>query len=305
MTKWKIHKVKRLKVYYLPHLDGGGSTFGRQFLPLLQYVTKPVPTAFEWCCGPAFIGFSLLSHGFCHKLFLSDTNPAAESAVRRTVRENALGQAVSFFVSDSIRALPKSPPWDLVVANPPHFNQRKGNLLADDADWRAHREFFDSIHSRLQPSADIFLQENFMGASPDAIASLADESNLTLLNVFTAKSPDTHIANVYYFLHFKPKNAQVRVVSQLPKPIVVTINQYDAPSVLTAPADQLIRLRLRNPTRRKITVNLFSPEWMRLLKSYSVPKQSEVLTHSFSLGKGECFLADCESKAKICFIHVR
>jgi hypothetical protein len=304
MREWKIHKVKGINVSYLPHLDGGGSTFGRQFVPLLQYLTKPVSVAFEWCCGPAFIGFSLLGNGLCRQLFLSDANPEVESAVRRTVRENALGRVVRFYVSDTIRALPKSGLWDLVVANPPHFNQRKGNLRADDPNWQTHREFFDSIHSRLQPNADIFLQENFMGASPDAIVRLADLSKLYLLNVFTTKAPGTHDANVYYFLHFKPKSEQVSIVKKIPKPLSVTINLGGSPSVLTVPANQLIRLRLKNRAKRRIVVNLFSSEWMRLMNTYTIPKQSEALTHAFSLGEGESFLADCESKEKICLINV-
>jgi hypothetical protein len=303
MTNWKIYRAKGVDVHYLPHLDGGGSTFGRQFLPLLKYLIKPVPVAFEWCCGPAFIGFSLLGHGVCKKLFLSDANPAAENAVRRTVHKNGLGKTVKFFLRDTVDALPRLPMLDLVVANPPHFNQCKGNRLADDQNWRVHREFFECIHSRLRPNADVFLQENFMGAPPHLIVRLANYSKLSFVNVFTAKSADTNVANVYYFLHFKPKNERVSVVHQTPKTIIVDIKEQGC-RVQTVPADQLIRFRFNNQTRTTITVNLFSPAWMRLMKTYTVPRQSSVLTHILLLGKGNCFLADCNSKTKVCLFDV-
>jgi len=43
------------------NLDGGGSTFGQDFIPVLRARGMPkVQRTFEWCSGPGFIGFSLL-----------------------------------------------------------------------------------------------------------------------------------------------------------------------------------------------------------------------------------------------------
>jgi hypothetical protein len=80
-----------LRVSTKPHLDGGGSTFGQDFIPLLRRRGMPkAARAFEWCAGPGFIGFSLLAHGLCETLCLADVNPEAVAACRRTVARNGL-----------------------------------------------------------------------------------------------------------------------------------------------------------------------------------------------------------------------
>ena len=46
---------------------------------------------YEWCAGPAFIGFSLLGHGLAETLCLADINPEAVEACRRTIADNRPG----------------------------------------------------------------------------------------------------------------------------------------------------------------------------------------------------------------------
>ena len=78
-----------VNVSYKSHLDGGGSTFGQEFIPVLRARGMPKQhRAFEWCAGPGFIGFSLLAHGLCETLCLADVNPEAVAACRRTVSLN-------------------------------------------------------------------------------------------------------------------------------------------------------------------------------------------------------------------------
>ena len=44
-------------VSYKRHLDGGGSTFGQEFIPVLRARGMPKQKrAYEWCSGPGFIG---------------------------------------------------------------------------------------------------------------------------------------------------------------------------------------------------------------------------------------------------------
>ena len=100
--------------------------------------------AYEWCAGPGFIGFSLLAHGLCETLCLADVNPEAVAACRRTVRENALDDRVSVYRSDNLADIPAAERWDLVVSNPPHFDDRSpGQLRYHDPRWSIHRGFFD------------------------------------------------------------------------------------------------------------------------------------------------------------------
>ena len=103
-----------VRVSYKRHLDGGGSTFGQDFVPLLRKRGMPkAPRAFEWCAGPGFIGFSLLAHGLCETLCVADVNPEAVAACRRTVARNGLKSKVAVYQSDNLNDIPASEQWDL------------------------------------------------------------------------------------------------------------------------------------------------------------------------------------------------
>src|ERR1700743_1309454 len=49
-----------ITVQYAKILDGGGSSFGQQFLEAVALTTGHTSHVFEFCAGPGFIGFSLL-----------------------------------------------------------------------------------------------------------------------------------------------------------------------------------------------------------------------------------------------------
>ena len=54
--------------------DGGGRTFGIDYLPLFQDLGMPrEPRVFEWCAGPGFTGFALLATVFARR-FVSPTS---------------------------------------------------------------------------------------------------------------------------------------------------------------------------------------------------------------------------------------
>ena len=163
-----------IKIRYRRELDGGGTDFGQEFLPFLKARGMPKqPRAFEWCCGPGFIGFSLLGNGFCETLCLADINPDAVASCRRTIRVNGLGSRASVFQSDNLKDIPRSEKWSLVVSNPPHFiDQYEGDLRAHDPDWRIHREFFATIGDFLATGGVVVLQENNQGSTIDSFRQM-------------------------------------------------------------------------------------------------------------------------------------
>lgn len=117
-----IKKYKDIEVAWLPELNGGGMTHGQQFIPVVKRRCGKVNSIFEFCAGPGFIGFSLLAEGLCSSLCVADANPLAVEALKETVRRNRLSDMVSVYQSNGLNDLPKTERWDLVVANPPHFN---------------------------------------------------------------------------------------------------------------------------------------------------------------------------------------
>jgi predicted RNA methylase len=188
-----------LRVSYKRHLDGGGSTFGQDFLPLLRGRRMPqAARAFEWCAGPGFIGFSLLANGLCDTLCLADVNPEAVAACRRTVARNRLEAKVAVYQSDNLEGIPAGEQWDLVVSNPPHFiDSGIGQLRYHDPDWRVHRGFFGSVARHLRAGGVVVLQENNAGSTPATFGAMIAEAGLRL--VFVQDASDTRTAQSHMF----------------------------------------------------------------------------------------------------------
>jgi len=187
-----------VRVSTKPHLDGGGSTFGQEFIPLLRARGMPkVVRAFEWCAGPGFIGFSLLAHGLCETLCLADVNPEAVAACRRTVARNRLENKVAVYQSDNLENIPRSEQWDLVVSNPPHFiDSGIGQLRYHDPDWRVHRGFFGKVAQHLEPGGVVVLQENNAGSTPATFAAMIAEAGLRVVfeqNAVPARTADSRM----------------------------------------------------------------------------------------------------------------
>jgi len=190
-----------IDITYREELEGGGVTFGQDFLPYFRARGMPKQKRiFEWCSGPAFIGFSLLGHGLCETLCLSDINSSAVASCRRTVRANRLGERVSVYRSNNLRAIPASERWNLVVANPPHFDDRfPGEIRAHDPGWRIHREFFNSVASFLADGGVIVLQENNRGSTVETFRQMIDDAGLKIVFADGDSSELTE-PNIFYYI---------------------------------------------------------------------------------------------------------
>jgi len=200
MRPYRVASYGGVRVAYKTHLDGGGSTFGQDFIPLLRKRGMPkVPRAFEWCAGPGFIGFSLLAHGLCDTLCLADVNPEAVAAARKSVRDNTLESRVAVHLSDNLNDIPRSEQWDLVVSNPPHFTDSGiGHLRYHDPDWRLHRGFFNGIARHLKPGGVIVLQENNVGSTPDTFAGMIADAGLRVVFEQDASPVRTKEPRMFY-----------------------------------------------------------------------------------------------------------
>jgi predicted RNA methylase len=200
MRPYRTAAYAGVRVAYKPHLDGGGSTFGQDFVPVLRARgMRKVQRAFEWCAGPGFIGFSLLAHGLCETLCLADVNPEAVAACAKTVRDNKLENRVAVYQSDNLQDIPASEQWDLVVSNPPHFVDTSfGQLRYHDPDWRVHRGFFRDVARHLKPGGVIVLQENNEGSTPLTFAPMVAEAGLRVVFEQDASPTRTPDPRMFY-----------------------------------------------------------------------------------------------------------
>ena len=199
LKPWRSTTFGGVRISFKTHLDGGGSSFGQDFIPFLKGRGMPkVPRAFEWCAGPAFIGFSLLGHGMCDSLCVADINPEAVAACQRTVRINKIDGNVSVYRSDNLDDVPFTEQWDLVVSNPPHFDESARDLRSCDAGWHIHRKFLGAVGRFLKPSGVVVLQENNAGSTVDDFRPLIEEAGLSIVFVSGAQSPRTRDFHMYF-----------------------------------------------------------------------------------------------------------
>jgi len=201
LRPWQSLYFGDIRVSYKRHLDGGGSTFGQNYIPLLHDCGMPPPArVFEWCSGPGFIGFSLLAHGLCETLCLADINPEAVDACRRTVAENRLANRVSVYQSDNLESISSSERWDLVVGNPPHFDwsPETGDVRVCDPGWNIHRRFFASVGRFLKPNGVILLQENNRGSTASTFSRMIEEFGFATVLVHNCEPRLTPYTRHYY-----------------------------------------------------------------------------------------------------------
>lgn len=200
----KSVKYRDIKVYYLPHLDGGGTSFGQDFVPIVKKHLGRVNRACEFCSGPGFIGFSLLANGLCDSLCLVDVNKDAIEACRYTIRKNGLSSRAKAYVSDGLKAVPRSERWDLIVSNPPHLDGTEKeygmDLIAIDPGWRIHREFYRNASKFLKPGGSIIFVENEVGSSAEQWYRLIRANGLKPVRSFkygAQKRSDSRILSVF------------------------------------------------------------------------------------------------------------
>lgn len=197
----------QFRVYHDSWMDGGGTWFGQEYVDIIQkrYPNRVFARCYEWCSGPAFIGFSILDHGLCQSLCVSDIYDAAINRVNETALANRIDN-VSAYATGAVSGLPDHEMFDLVVANPPHFLECPGDdnyqRIAVDKDWAAHQEFFANIKQHLLPDGVILLQENQAGSlhREKDFEAYINAAGLEITAVFdspTHYTPD-HYTQIYY-----------------------------------------------------------------------------------------------------------
>jgi methylase of polypeptide subunit release factors len=197
----------RYRVLHDSWMDGGGTWFGQEYADIIRqrYSNRIFKRCYEWCSGPAFIGFNILDHGFCESLCVSDIYADAIELVKESATVNQL-KNIGAYATGTVSGLPEHEMFDLVVANPPHFLECPGDdnyqRIAVDQNWAAHQEFFANIGKHLLPNGVVLLQENQAGSinREKDFEQFIDTSGLEITDVFNSPehyTPD-HYTQIYY-----------------------------------------------------------------------------------------------------------
>ena len=178
-----IFETNNIKISYEPHLDGGGTTFGINALNS-ENVKKFIKRGkiLEMCSGPGFMGFHLLSKGYCDELYLVDINRENLKHINETRRLNDINN-VKFIHSNGFGKIKKGDEVDTIISNPPHFKTLRSEgyrfdnekLLSLDEDMNFHKEFFKNVRKHLSKDGVIILVENCDGVTEEDIKEIVKD----------------------------------------------------------------------------------------------------------------------------------
>lgn len=304
--EYRFTRYGDIEVAWLPELDGGGSWFGQDYVPVVERLFGKVGRVYEFCAGPAFIGFSLLGHGLCESLCLSDVNPRAVEAARATVRRNGLEGKVDVYLSDGIESIPDAERWDLAVGNPPHFEGVRaapGDLLTNDPGWGIHEAFFLHVGARLNPRGSVLLQENYEGSEESDFIPLVERGGLDYLGSWMYRGGAEQTGDRFYFLWARKRDERLIFSAEA---LTVTADISGADGPLRLKPGQKYRLECGNPFGRPVEVHLCDADgrnvfWRALL---TLEPGATRRSHLFYLNRGTYYLAEAAGGTRLRKIEV-
>jgi methylase of polypeptide subunit release factors len=203
-----------ITVYFDSNMNGGGTSFASIMPAVIRdlYPDTVFNNCFEWCSGPGFIGFDILSHGICNNLWLGDIYKPCITSIEKTIDhlpEKYKGKVEALHLH-CIDVVPDTLKFDLVVANPPHWNTIGESMASKikfldrtsaDSGWEIHKNFFRNIKKNLAPGGRIFLIEASYASGPDSFKEFIEQSGLKIIRVFWEES-----MNDFYYLEIQHKD---------------------------------------------------------------------------------------------------
>ena len=207
-----VYKTNDIPIYYTEETNGGGSFFLIDYIDYFKeyYPDKKFHNALEWCAGPGFIGFGMLSCDVCDNITFLETYDKAINLLQKTINDSSINNA-TIVHADNVQALDGK--YDLIVGNPPHFceyqlmqknayysNHSRENWerIAVDTNWDIHREFFTNIKEHMTPDCLILLAENTRELPK--ITKVANECGFELKNRDLAKTTGMHVLAEYKYI---------------------------------------------------------------------------------------------------------
>jgi tRNA1(Val) A37 N6-methylase TrmN6 len=216
----EIFKTNDIEVFYEDHMDGGGASFGQEYIQVIKNrYNKKFNNCLEWCSGPGFIGFSLLSNNLCNNIsFLEFYKPAINYLEYTKKNNKKYSDKIKIFHSNSVKKIPKEEKYDLIVGNPPHFasdlnfltsqtpSEAIGNTtrISVDINWNTHKDFFKRIKKNLSKDGVILLQENRYGSNVQTFMNFIESYDLQVTDAFFHEN--SKYDKIFYYLEIKHKH---------------------------------------------------------------------------------------------------
>ena len=222
-----IFRVEGLDIFYTPETNGGGDHFFPEYYDLVAEFYGRVGHLMEWCSGPGFLGYGMMACNICDHLTLLDKFKPAVDIAKKTAENSFVKHGLDFVDTETIYhriVFPRTKVYhsdncsvlsdhkiDLVIGNPPHFENEEDAIkslskmgspvfndhLRDiilDPNWKAHRDLFKQLSTRLSDDGTICLQLHSGGSSPETFKPMVEESGMKITATLQSKQYD----DIYY-----------------------------------------------------------------------------------------------------------
>ena len=195
--------AKDFSVLYNDHMYGHGDTHSQFYPKMLTwlYPGRVFKNCLEWCSGPGFIGFRLLSDGIAESVTMMDKYLPSLNACKKTWSQRPdrlTNKTMNIIHGSSVTALDNTL-FDLIVGNPPNFDFNIATIgtehrITQDPGWSIHTDFFSNIKKNLSPDGVILLLKHINGSQPRDHEFYIQQAGLKINRVFQDKS----LPKLYY-----------------------------------------------------------------------------------------------------------
>jgi hypothetical protein len=190
-----------ITIFDQPHLHGGGLQEGQNYLRILNELgIAPCDRLFEFCAGPAYIGYMLLANGFCSHLVLADVVPDAVAAARKTARHNRIEDRVTVYCSDVFDGIPPTEKWDVVVGYPPSTCAavQYSDARYFDPGYQAHTRFYAGLKRHMRQGGVAVVMESAGDVSPELFKDMISSGGGELVKIISAATLSGQPMNCFY-----------------------------------------------------------------------------------------------------------
>jgi methylase of polypeptide subunit release factors len=171
------------QVPFHPSMTANGHVHWKMFLKVIEMIApdKIFNHCLDWCSGPGFIGYSILSKGYCKQLDLADVWLPALNASQMV---QGCPPARAWHIQ-RLNDIPSDVKYDLIVGNPPWssghiIDQNRKNC---DPKFRIHQHFFEDVKKYLSPQGTIILLEELTYSGPSDFLPFLEHSGLKITKI--------------------------------------------------------------------------------------------------------------------------
>ena len=195
-------------IHYLKELDGGGTRVSKYFIKILNkyYPNIHFKNCLEWCSGPGFIGFEILSNNICSDISFMDKYQPALDSILETINVNNLNKNIKIYNASKISDI-QLEKYNLIVGNPPWQKSMPVGIKSQDLQYvrrnidenlLIHNEFFVNVDKLLVDNGVVIIAAatyKYTCVDKSDFKNMIKNTSLKLIDFYF---PDTEVGEREY-----------------------------------------------------------------------------------------------------------